>query len=283
MVPLESVTVRRLPHATPGRVGYRDIVRGLREVGLTRHSRVVVHASLSAFGQVAGGAATVVGALSAVCHTVVVPAFTYQTLVIPQVGPELNGMDYGADGNYTPEFWRPDLPAHAEIGVISNTLLRHWAAKRSSHPVLSFAAVGPDADEMLALQTLDDPFAPLEWLADHSGDVLLLGVTHRVNTTIHVGERRAGRRQFVRWALTPQKIVELAWPNDSSGFDAVAEAINPFVVRGQIGLASVQRIPAARLVEAAESLLRKDPAALLCHNPDCERCRDVRALIAQVS
>ncbi|MEK7787697.1 MAG: AAC(3) family N-acetyltransferase, partial [Chloroflexota bacterium] len=249
MVPLESLTVRRLPHATSGRVGYRDLVRGLREAGLTRHSRVIVHSSLSAFGQVAGGAATVVAA----CRTVAVPAFTYQTLVMPQVGPELNGTDYGTDGNYAPEFWRPDLPAHAEMGVIPNTLLRHWAARRSSHPVLSFAAVGPDADELLAGQTLDDPFAPLAWLAEHGGDVLLLGVTHRVNTTIHLAERRAGRRQFVRWALTPQKIVELVWPNDSSGFDAVAEAINPFVVRGQIGLASVQRIPAARLVEVAES------------------------------
>ncbi len=279
MISLESLTVRRLPHATPGRVGYRDLVRGLREAGLTRHSRVVVHSSLSAFGQVAGGAATVVGALTAVCRTVVVPAFTYQTLVMPQVGPELNGTDYGTDGNYVPEFWRPDLPAHAEMGVIPNTLLRHWAAKRSSHPVLSFAAVGPDADELLAGQTLDDPFAPLAWLAEHGGDVLLLGVTHRVNTAIHLAERRAGRRQFVRWALTPQKIVELVWPNDSSGFDAIAEAVNPFVVRGQIGLANVQRIPAARLVEAAESLIRKDPTALLCHNPECERCRDARALL----
>ncbi|MEK7326710.1 MAG: AAC(3) family N-acetyltransferase [Chloroflexota bacterium] len=283
MVPLESLTVRRLPHATSGRVGYRDLVRGLREAGLTRHGRVIVHSSLSAFGQVAGGAATVVGALSAACRTVAVPAFTYQTLVMPQVGPELNGTDYGTDGNYAPEFWRPDLPAHAEMGVIPNTLLRHWAARRSSHPVLSFAAVGPDADELLAGQTLDDPFAPLAWLAEHGGDVLLLGVTHRVNTTIHLAERRAGRRQFVRWALTPQKIVELVWPNDSSGFDAVAEAINPFVVRGQIGLASVQRIPAARLVEVAESLIRKDPAALFCHNPDCERCRDARMLLASAS
>ncbi len=279
MASLELVTVRRLPHATPGRVGYRDLVRGLREAGLTRHSRVVVHSSLSAFGQVAGGAATVVGALTAVCHTVVVPVFTYQTLVIPQVGPEFNGMDYGTDGNYAPEFWRPDLPAHPEIGAVSNTLLRHWAARRSSHPVLSFAAVGPDADDLLATQTLAEPFAPLAWLADHSGDVLLLGVTHRVNTTIHVAEKRAGRRQFVRWALTPQKIVELAWPNDSSGFDAVADAINPYVIRGQIGLANVQRIPAAKLIEVAESLIRKDPTALLCHNPDCERCRDARALL----
>ncbi|MBI3240928.1 MAG: AAC(3) family N-acetyltransferase [Chloroflexi bacterium] len=282
MVPLESLTIRRLPLTTPGRVGYRDLVRGLREVGLTRHSRVVVHSSLSSFGQVAGGAATIVGALTAVCRTVVVPTFTYQTLVVPEVGPELNGMDYGSNGSYSPEFWRPNLPAHLDIGLVPNTLLGHWAAKRSSHPVLSFAAAGPDADELLAGQTLDDPFAPLKWLAERSGDVLLLGVTHRVNTTIHVAEERAGRKPFVRWALTPQKIVELAWPNDSSGFDAITDAINPHVIRGQIGLANVQRIPAVKLIEVAEALIQKDPTALLCHNPDCERCRDARARLTQI-
>ncbi len=32
-------------------VGFREIQKGLRELGLTRESRVIVHTSLSAFGQ----------------------------------------------------------------------------------------------------------------------------------------------------------------------------------------------------------------------------------------
>jgi len=277
---LEPLIVRRIV-ATPGQVNYHDLVRGLHDIGLNENSRVIVHSSLSAFGRVVGGAATVVGALTATCATVVAPAFTYQTIVTPQVGPDLNGMDYGVDGDvdHELEFWRPDLPVHETIGAIPNMLLRHWDARRSSHPVLSFAAVGRDAETLLATQTLDDPFAPLAWLADHGGDVLLIGVTHRVNTVIHVGERRSGRKQFVRWALTPNRVEEFSWPNDSSAFDALADPLRPATLQGRIGSAIVQRIPARTIVETAESLIRNDPFALLCASPSCERCRDARALI----
>ena len=46
-----------------------ELVAGLRALGLTRASRVVVHASLSAFGRVEGRAATVVRALLDSCGT----------------------------------------------------------------------------------------------------------------------------------------------------------------------------------------------------------------------
>lgn len=277
---LESLIVRRMI-PTPGHVNYHDVARGLREVGLNESSRVIVHSSLSSFGRVAGGAATVVGALAAVCTTIVAPAFTYQTLVTPQVGPDLNGMEYGVDGDvgHDPEFWRADLPVHETIGAIPNLLLQHRDAKRSSHPALSFVAVGRDTEEMLATQTLDDPFAPLAWLADHDGEVLLIGVTHRVNTTVHVGEQRAGRKQFVRWALTPNCVEEFVWPNDSSGFDTIANALHPVAVHGQIGSARIQRIPAKAVIDTVEFLIHNDPYALLCDSPSCDRCRDARAVI----
>lgn len=267
------------PASKPGQVAYNTIVRGLRALGLSQGSRVVVHSSLSSFGPVAGGAETVVGALSAVCGVVIAPAFTYQTLVVPRVGPPDNGMEYGAT-EADAEFWRLDLPPHAHIGTIPATLLKHPAARRSQHPALSFVGIGPDIERILALQTLDDPFAPLGWLADHGGDVLLMGVTHRTNTTLHVAERRAGRPPFIRWALTPEKIVEFKWPGDSGGFDSITPHLNPVVVHGQIGQANVQRIPAGRLIDVAVGLIRSDPYALLCNNEDCERCRDMRKRVA---
>jgi aminoglycoside 3-N-acetyltransferase len=259
----------------PGQVTYNTIVRGLRALGLSQSSRVVVHSSLSSFGKVVGGAETVVGALTAVCGTLIAPAFTYQTLLVPKVGPPDNGMQYGDEVDYF-DFWRPDLPPHPNIGAIPTTLLKHPAARRSQHPALSFVGIGADAERILALQTFDDPFAPLSHLADQGGDVLLIGVTHRTNTTIHVAEWRAGRRPFVRWALTSEKIVEFKWPGDSGGFDAITPHIKHLVVHGQIGQANIQRIPAGKLVEAAAALIRSDPQALLCSNEDCERCRDMR-------
>lgn len=270
------------PVSKTGQVGYNDIVRGLRAVGLNQNSCAIVHSSLASFGRVVGGAQTVVGALTAVCGAVLAPTFTYQTMLVPGVGPEDNGISYkDSPVSAEAEFWRPDLPAHDTIGVIPNALLHHPQAKRSSHPVLSFVGVGRGVESILATQTLDEPFAPLAWLGDNGGDVLLLGVTHRTNTMIHVGEWRAGRKPFVRWALTPERVVELAWPGDSSGFDAIADSIKHIVVRGQIGQASMQRIPAGELVRAVEDLICKDPAALLCNDPGCERCRDIRKRFQQ--
>lgn len=267
-------------HATSkiGGITYNQIVRGLRAIGLNENSRIVVHSSLSAFGYVLGGGQTVVGALTAVCGTVLAPAFTYQTLLIPKVGPALNGMSY-EDEMIEVEFFRPDLPAHSTIGSIPNAMLKHPGHKRSMHPALSFVGIGRDVEAILSTQTYDEPFAPLGWLADNGGQVLLMGVTHRTNTTIHVGEFRAGRPPFVRWSLTPSKVVEFKWPGDSSGFDAITPHLKNIVKHGQIGQANVQLMPADKLVEATLNLIRKDPHALLCNNDDCERCLDMRKRI----
>lgn len=257
-------------------VSFRDIVRGLRELGLNKNSRAVVHSSLSSFGQVVGGAVTVVGALTEVCGTVIMPTFTYQTLITPRVGPPKNGMTYTEDDLATAEMWSPDLPADPSIGAIPNAMLRHPDHQRSNHPTLSFASIGAEAKAILDMQTLAEPYAPLEWLSENDGDVLLVGVDHTANSTIHVGERRAGRRQFVRWALTPERVVEFAWPGDSSGFQELAPIVRPFTIMGTIGDARIQRIPARELLGAVETALRRNPNALLCDNPSCERCADAR-------
>jgi aminoglycoside 3-N-acetyltransferase len=266
------------PTAKIGGITYNQIVRGLRAVGLSENSRVIVHSSLSSFGYILGGAQTVVGALTAVCGTVIAPSFTYQTLLVPRTGPELNGMGY-EEPVYDAEFFAPDMPAHRTIGNIPNALLKHPNHWRSNHPALSFVGVGRDAEAILGTQSYEDPFAPLSWLADNGGDVLLMGVTHRTNTSIHVGEWRAGRPPFTRWSLAQGKAVEFKWPGDSSGFDAITPHIRPIVTHGQIGQANIQRIPSGKLVEITTNLIRKDPFALLCFNDDCDRCRDMRVRI----
>jgi aminoglycoside 3-N-acetyltransferase len=260
-------------------VNYRNIVRGLHDISLGPSSIVAVHASLTSLGHVVGGAETVVGALLAVCGTIVMPAFTYQTMVTPEAGPAINGMDYGLPAeNVEAEFWQPDLKIHKDIGLIAETLRKHPTTKRSVHPVMSFIATGKHANEILATQKYDDPLAPLAWVADHNGEILMLGTTHVTNTMIHVGEQRAGRNLFTRWALTPESIVTVSWPGDSSGFNAIAPHITHIVKREQIGASTIQCIPANELVKIVQAVIRKDPTALLCSDPSCERCRDMKAI-----
>jgi aminoglycoside 3-N-acetyltransferase len=136
----------------------------------------------------------------------------------------------------------------------------------------------------MSAQSLAEPLGPIAHLAEHGGDVLLLGVNHAVNTSIHYAEYRARRRQFVRWALTPKGVVEcLAWPGCSDGFQAIAPHVAAFTRETRIGPARVQRIPLRDLLRVAEALIRADATALLCSRPDCERCNAVRAANAQTS
>lgn len=258
------------------RVTRNDLQKGFKSLKVK--APVIVHASLSSFGQVEGGAETVVEALLAVFPAVMMPVFTYKVMITPLVGPPGNGLTYGSgeDANRMAEFFTPDMPADPLMGIIPETLRRRPGAQRSSHPILSFS--GLNVDFALQAQTLQEPFAPIGALAGHGGWVLLLGVDHTVNTSIHYAERLAGRKTFVRWALTPQGVVECPnFPGCSGGFQALAPYVERVTRRVRIGNAIVQAIPLKAILEATVACLREDPLTLLCVRESCERCAQVRA------
>ncbi len=261
-------------------IGYRDIQRGLHDLGLTRESRVLALVSLPALGVVRGGAESVAGALMAQCGLVLSPAFTFQCQVFPQVGPPDNGLVYGdhMDENANAEIFRADLPVHPGLGPVAELLRTRPGAARSAHPLLSFSAVGEGADRVLKAQSLAEPFGPIARLAEDGGEVLLLGLNHTADVAIHYAEYRAGRKQFIRWALTPEGVVEcVGFPGCSAGFDAVAARLRPATQIRQIGEACAQRISLRDLLQAVTDMLREDPLALLCSDPACPRCSAVRA------
>ncbi len=126
-------------------------------------------------------------------------------------------------------------------------------------------------------QKLDDPLAPLGALEKQDGWAVLLGVDHTVNTSIHYAEKLAGRRQFVRWALTPKGVVECpGFPGCSAGFQAIAPEMEKFTRKVQIGEAKVQAVPLSMLFKVVIARIKKDPLALLCQQEDCERCGEIR-------
>jgi aminoglycoside 3-N-acetyltransferase len=101
-------------------------------------------------------------------------------------------------------------------------------------------------------------------------------VDHTVNTAIHYAEQLAGRRQFVRWALTAERVVECpGFPGDSAGFQAIAADVEADSRFTDIGDAVVQAVPVRRLVLAVTDRLEHDPLALLCGRAECQRCTAV--------
>jgi aminoglycoside 3-N-acetyltransferase len=260
-------------------VTFTDLRLSLLKLGLS-HTPVVAHASLKAFGEVVGGPETLLRAVLDSVWALVMPTFTYRSIVTPEVGPPGNGLSYGSerDLNRMAEPFTPDMPADRLMGIIPEALRRHPRARRTSHPILSYAGV--QADRFLSAQSLVDPFGVFRALADADAWVLLLGVDHTVNTSIHYAEQLAGRRQFIRWALVPDRIVECpGFPGDSAGFGTIAMDLGDDVRQVRVGSAVVQAMPIRAIVRTVAARLQKDPTALLCSQADCLRCNAVRQSI----
>lgn len=258
---------------------YEDIRFGLNGLGL-KNNPVIAHASLKSFGEIDGGAQTLLRAVLDSVGALVMPSFTYKTMITPEVGPPNNGLVYGDDQNLNAmaEPFTLDMPCDKMMGIVPETLRRLPFTKRTQHPIQSF--VGVRADKFLAAQTLQNPLGAIGVLDDADGWVLLLGVDHTVNTSIHFAEMLAGRKQFTRWALTPTRIVECpGFPGDSSGFDEIAPDIENDVRRIKMGAAIVQAVSLKILFSTVIRKIKKDPLALLCQRDDCERCMAVRVAV----
>jgi aminoglycoside 3-N-acetyltransferase len=258
---------------------YRDFIKAFHELGLVSESKVLVHASVSALGEVSGGSETLVGALLATVQVVITPTFTTKAMITPPFGPDNNAIRYvpSQEDETILEQFHMELPADQALGELAEIIRCHPKAQRSAHPLLSFAGV--NAADFLSNQSLEDPWAPIKQLADADGDVLLLGVDHTANIAIHYAELLAGRKQFLRWAMWEGKIVEVPhWPGCTKGFQSIAEKLGGVVREEALGDAFAQAIPLRDLINIAKGWIREDPEALLCQDPNCEYCRIVRSL-----
>jgi aminoglycoside 3-N-acetyltransferase len=262
------------------RVTAEEIGDGLRRLGLDGASSVIVHSSLSSFGYVDGGAEAVCQALTSVCGTVLMPGGSWDLTGIPAPpGTPRPNNAYEPAASW-PEFderlsqatsFHPDLPVDRWLGVIPETFRRTCSPLRTSHPLFSYQASGPDAERLLAAQRLDWPLGPIEAL---DGDVLLIGVDHTSNTTIHLAEQFLGRSRFHRYAKTAEGV----WaefpniPGDSHRFDAIEPEVRSATKEVRIGSSRVRRIPRDAVLAATRRLILDDPTALLCTDDPTCRC-----------
>jgi aminoglycoside 3-N-acetyltransferase len=259
-------------------VSYHDLMHGFRQLEISPDKPVIIHTSLSSFGEIHGGAATLLGALLAGFNSLFAPAFTYKTMLIPEDGPENNGLTYGSgrDSNRLAEFFQPDMPIDPLIGRFPAEILSYPKAFRSTHPIYSF--VGVATDDLLQTQSIPNPLAPIFQLAERGGWVLLLGVDHTANTSLHAAERLAGRAGFIRWALTTEGVIECPGIGGcSNGFEKAAPLLAPITRQVTIGQAQIRALPVAPMLELFSAAIKKDPIAFLCDDITCQCCEAVRS------
>jgi aminoglycoside 3-N-acetyltransferase len=257
-----------------------ELIASLKRLEIDRAKPVIAHGSLSAFGYVEGGAHTIVEVLISVFQKLIMPTFTYQTMVIPELGPADNAIEYGGGQvqNSQAEFFRPDMPTHLKMGAIVENFRMHTDVHRTMHPILSFS--GYHAEEFLKNQTIANPLETINALWKAEGWVILLGVDQRSNTSIHYGEQLAGRNQFIRWALTPGGVIECPQiPGCSFGFNAILSHIQSSIHEAKVNNTQIQAIPLGNLIPTTRDMILKDPLALLCERPKCESCQAIRTAL----
>jgi aminoglycoside 3-N-acetyltransferase len=262
---------------------YRDLFNGLSQLGIERHQPVMVHVAESSYEKVKGGAETILTAILAAVDDIIAPSFTHQTLIIPKEGPLNNAMEYGIgdDVNASAEFYYPNLPPDQDLGRFIEVLRKHPQARRSDHPILSFVGVG--VDMAIRTQNWSEPLSTIGVLRDLEGWVLLVGGDHALNFSLHFAERIARRKQFIRWALTPNGIVECPnIPGCSRGFNAIDAHASEFSHMVELNGLCLRAFPLKPLLETATSVIKNDPFALLCDHYDCLHCESVRQSLKTV-
>jgi aminoglycoside 3-N-acetyltransferase len=260
-----------------------DLSRGLAALGFTRGKPAFVHASLRALGWIAGGVDALIETL------------TEHGTIVAQVGWEDNRWHMYA--GRLPEEWRlayrDETPAFdplvSQSAAYEGRLaerLRTWpGARRSAHPHVGVAAVGPDAEWLTAEHPLGEGFgrrSPYARLAEAEGQVLLLGapltaisILHHAEAVAAVPDKRrfsyrvpivvGGRRRWARvddldlhaGALPYDRVRGLggAHPFERIARDSLAAGIGR---RGSIGRAPCHLFPAAGLVEFAVRWLERE-------------------------
>jgi len=255
------------------------LMESFHNMNIKSGTRLVVHSALRNLGPLENGADTVLDALLECIGQgglLVMPTFTYDNDIF--------------DPSATP----------SRTGILTEIMRKRYGAVRSLHPTHSVTAIGEGAasicngHHLLPGLGID---SPLDRVAKAGGGILLLGVGHNNNSTVHVGEAyaRVPYLDIPFFPNRPSRIsivgsepleVDLYDPPGCSKAFGVMEsylrqsgAIRDFM----IGKCPVQWMPGQDVISTVIDLLQRDNAALLCTNPSCYRCNQAHMRMAQKS
>lgn len=190
-------------------------------------------------------------------------------------------------GNEDEPFDPSSSPASPDLGVVAEAFRRLPGVRRSDHP-FAFAASGPKAAEITADSLPLPPHrpeSPVGRVHDLDGRVLLIGVGHDANTTLHLAELLAGVPYGVRRSCTVRRDgrpVRL-WYEENDHccvrFDLADGWLRARELQreGFVGHAQARLVRARDVVAVALEHLRADPLLFL-HPPDhrCAECDEAR-------
>lgn len=243
-------------------------------LGLQAGQTVLVHSSLKRVGGwICGGPPVVIQALLQVLGA-------DGTLMMPTHSSD-NTNPANWQNPPVPESWWPiirqQMPAYDPataptrmMGILPDTL-RYWpGAIRSHHPIGSFTAVGKHAAYLTENHILEPMFGdetPIGKLYALDGHVMLLGVGHGNNTSLHLAEYRAtfpgkayqtegtamlvnGQRQWVEFEMLA--LEDEDFPQIGADYEKINHAkLDHAVTIGHIGQAETRFFKQCPIVDFA--------------------------------
>lgn len=252
-----------------------SLATDLVSLGLSSGMTLIVHSSLSSLGWVCGGAPAAILAL----EKVIGPE---GTLVMPTHSTDLSD-PVEWQSVQIPESWqetvRQNLPAYDPaltptwgVGAIPECFRKQAGVVRSGHPHVSFAAWGAKAEAVVAAHSLDYSLSegsPIARLYELGGWVLLLGVGHNKNTSLHLAEYRANfaGKKPIRTSAPVMKDGQRVWAEfsdialDESDFPLLGEAFaqeTGLVRKGLVAQAQAWLMPQRPLVDFGVRWMEKN-------------------------
>ncbi|WP_437779300.1 AAC(3) family N-acetyltransferase [Sorangium sp. So ce1097] len=248
-----------------------QVVAELRALGVRPGGVLLVHTSFRAVRPIEGGPLGLIRALRAAVGD-------DGTLVMPTM----------TDGQ---SVFDPRSTPSSGMGITAETFWRQPGVLRSGHPGGSFAAAGPHAERICAPQPLSPPHGPDSppgRVHALGGQVLLLGVTHAENTTLHVAEAIAR----VPYAVAHPCVIEVDGAVRTEMIHETDHCCRRFRLadgwlrarglqrEGRVGSAHARLCASRDLVAVAVEHLAIDPLAFLCPRDEgCGECDAARASV----
>lgn len=202
----------------------------------------------------------------------------------------------GASGTLVMPSWGDDddvpfdpasTPVAADLGTVAQIFARLPGVRRSDHP-FAFAALGPEAHRIIADPLPIPPHgaaSPVGRVHDLDGQILLLGVGHDANTTIHLAEALAKvpygtpKHCTVLRDGRPMRIDYIENDCCTERFAFVDAWLGAQRTR-MVGNAHARLIRSHDVVETVRQHLARDPLVFLHpENAGCAECDEARATV----
>ena len=244
-----------------------EVTEQLLALGVREGGVLLVHTSFRAVRPVEGGPAGLIAALR------------------DALGPEGTLAMPSWTGDDDEPFDPASTPASEDLGVVADTFWRMPGVVRSDH-LQAFAAAGPAAARITADPLPLPPHipaSPVGRVHDLDGQVLLLGVGHDADTTLHLAELIAGvpyRTPASCTVLRGGRPVRIEYGENDHCCQRFALADDWLRARGlqregRVGHAHARLARSRDLVDAALEHLSRDPLVFL--HPPAARCAECDA------